>query len=60
MERVANKIGCFQGQVDPHFISAPALSFCWEAVRGGAYFILRFTEWIPLRLETCLEEKVLI
>jgi hypothetical protein len=44
MERVANKIGCFQGQVNPHFISAPALSFCWEAVRGGAYFILRFTE----------------
>jgi len=38
MERVANKIGCFRGQVNPHFISAPALLFCWGAVHGGAYF----------------------
>jgi hypothetical protein len=29
MKRVANKIGCFRGQINPHFISAQALSFCW-------------------------------
>ncbi len=60
MERVANKIGCFQSQVNPHFISAPALSFCWEAVRGGAYFHSPIQRMKTLRLETCLEEKVLI
>ena len=38
MERVANKIGCFRSQVNPHFISPLALSFCWGAVHGGAYF----------------------
>jgi hypothetical protein len=38
IERAANKICCFRSQINPHFISAPPLSFCWDAVHGEAYF----------------------